>query len=290
MEELDELCDVQVFKDHVPRQMLLAGLTVEGFSRAAVQTYWRIPELKIGFDVGAQPWAFMGLPRIFLSHTHMDHILSLPAYVARRRMMRMESPIIYLPSEAVGNVRNLLSAYSRLDYGALPCELIGVSAGDELVISRELVISVVPTFHSIPSVGYIVWERRKKLKEEYLLLSGGEIRDLALSGVEVSREIRTPKIAYLGDSTIRALDETPSMYEAEILIMEMSFVARRHQSDKIRKYGHIHLDDIVKRQSKFKNKAVVLSHFSARYADKEIESTVIRRIPTMLDGRLILWF
>ena len=32
-------------------------LTIEGYSRAAVQSYWRIPELKIGFDLGAQPWA-----------------------------------------------------------------------------------------------------------------------------------------------------------------------------------------------------------------------------------------
>lgn len=31
------------------------GLTVDGYSRAAVQTYWRIAELKIGFDLGAQP-------------------------------------------------------------------------------------------------------------------------------------------------------------------------------------------------------------------------------------------
>ncbi|MDR2345263.1 MAG: metal-dependent hydrolase [Planctomycetaceae bacterium] len=290
MEVFDEVFEIQTLRDHIPRQMVIGNLTIEGFSRAAVQTYWRIPELKIGFDVGSQPWSFMGLPRICLSHTHMDHILSLPAYVARRRMMRMVPPVIYLPSEAVSNVRNLLAAYSRLDYGALPCELIGVNAGDEFIISRELVISVVPTFHSIPSVGYIVWERRKKLREEYSSLSGNEIRDLALSGVEVSREWRIPKIAYLGDSTVRALDETPGMYDAEILIMEMSFVARRHQSDKIHKYGHIHLDDIVKRQKNFNNKAVIVSHFSARYADKEISDTVTRRMPNMLDGRLILWF
>ncbi|MDR2170109.1 MAG: metal-dependent hydrolase [Planctomycetaceae bacterium] len=291
MDGSDELCEVsQTLRDHVPRQLLVGNLTVEGFSRAAVQTYWRVPELKLGFDVGAQPWAFMGLPRLCISHTHMDHILSLPAYVARRRMMKMTPPVIYIPIESVGGVKNLLTSYSRLDYGGLPCELIGVCAGDEFMISRELMISVVPTFHSIPSVGYIVWERRKKLKEEYSSLSGNQIRDLALSGVEVSREFKIPKVAYLGDSTAKALDETPGMYEAEILIMEMSFVAKRHQSDKIHKYGHIHLDDIVKRQKNFKNKAVILSHFSARYADKEIEMTVARRLPNMLDGKLVLWF
>lgn len=29
-----------------------AGMSIDGYSRAAVQTYWRIAELKIGFDLG----------------------------------------------------------------------------------------------------------------------------------------------------------------------------------------------------------------------------------------------
>ncbi|NBO93534.1 MAG: metal-dependent hydrolase, partial [Planctomycetia bacterium] len=36
------------------------GLTIEGYSRAAVQSYYRVPELKLGFDLGGQPWDFMG--------------------------------------------------------------------------------------------------------------------------------------------------------------------------------------------------------------------------------------
>jgi len=51
------------YHDQPVRQATYNGLTVEGFSRAAMQTYWRIPELKLGFDLGAQPWAFMGTPR-----------------------------------------------------------------------------------------------------------------------------------------------------------------------------------------------------------------------------------
>src|SRR3954454_24916869 len=67
-----------------------AGLTIDGYSRAAVQSYWRIAELKIGFDLGAQPWDFMGTANWFLSHTHLDHIAGLPVYVAGRRMIKME--------------------------------------------------------------------------------------------------------------------------------------------------------------------------------------------------------
>jgi ribonuclease Z len=65
------------------------NLTIEGYSRAAVQTYWHIPEMNIGFDMGGQPWSFMGTPTWFVSHMHMDHMIALPFYVARRRMMKM---------------------------------------------------------------------------------------------------------------------------------------------------------------------------------------------------------
>ena len=88
--------------DNAPYYSLThAGLTVEGWSRAAVQSYWRVPELKIGFDLGAQPWGFMGTATWLLSHTHLDHIAALPVYVARRRMMKMEPPTIYMPESAI---------------------------------------------------------------------------------------------------------------------------------------------------------------------------------------------
>ena len=94
--------------------------TIEGYSRAAVQTYWRIPELKIGFDVGAQPWDFMGTSTWFVSHGHLDHLAALPVYVARRRMMKMDPPTIYLPDHTVEHVDQILKTYRKLDRGRLP--------------------------------------------------------------------------------------------------------------------------------------------------------------------------
>ncbi len=52
-------------------------LTIEGYSRAAVQTYYRIPELKLGFDFGSQPWSFMGTGTWFVTHGHLDHIAAI---------------------------------------------------------------------------------------------------------------------------------------------------------------------------------------------------------------------
>src|SRR5436853_7680434 len=117
------------------------GLTIEGYSRAAVQSYWRIPELKLGFDLGAQPWDFMGTPSWFLTHMHLDHMACLPVYVARRRMMKMEPPTIYLPEYALDDVRRLLLIMQKLDRGRQICELRGVQPGVGIELSRECVVT-----------------------------------------------------------------------------------------------------------------------------------------------------
>lgn len=265
------------------------GLTIEGYSRAAVQTYWRIPELKLGFDLGAQPWEFMGTPMWFVSHTHLDHIAALPVYVARRRMMKMEPPVIHLPSHAIDTVHQWLKVVSRLDRGRLPCELVPVEAGMEISVSRETVVTVHATSHTVPSVGYIVWERRKKLKAEYRELRSDQIRDIRLSGTEVSEETRLPRLAYVGDSRPEGLDDNPDMYRAEILITEMTFVAPSHRKEKIHKHGHMHLDDYVQRRDRFQNEQIILSHFSTRYHTQQIHRFVAKQLPDLLGGRAVLW-
>lgn len=276
--------------DNVPyRTLEFNGLTIEGYSRAAVQTYWRIPEMKLGFDLGAHPWDFMGTATWFLSHTHLDHVAALPVYVARRRMMKMDPPTIYVPEQNVEAVRQILGAFSRLDRGRLPCDLQPVTPGQEIKLSRELVVTVVKTDHRVPSVGYVVWERRKKLKPEFQGLSGEEIRDVRLSGQEVSEEFRIPRIGYLGDSTPRGLDDNPILFETEILITELTFVAPHHRPEKIRKLGHIHLDDLVARRDQFRNKLIIAGHLSTRYHPRQVERFVHKALPDLLDGRLHLW-
>ena len=264
-------------------------LTIEGYSRAAVQSYWRIPELKIGFDLGAHPWDFMGTPTWLITHTHLDHIAALPVYVARRRMMKMEPPTIYMPEHAIELMQHILKAFHRLDRGRLPCSLIPVKAGDEFELSRELHVTASATRHTVPSLGYVIWEKRKKLKVEYQNMTGDQIRDIRLSGVEVSEERRLPIVAYTGDTAPEGLDACPAMYDAKILITEMSFVAPGHRKEKIHKHGHMHLDDFVQRRDRFKNELIIAGHFSTRYHDKQVVHFVRKSLPDLLGGRLHLW-
>jgi ribonuclease Z len=265
------------------------GLTVEGYSRAAVQTYWRIPELKIGFDLGGSPWSFMGTQTYFVSHSHLDHLAALPVYVARRRMMKMEPPTVYVPAEVYEPVERMLRAWQRLDRGRMLLNLIGVRPGDEVELSREHIVQVYETRHTVPSVGYVVYERRKKLKAEYQSLTGEQIRDLRLSGVDVTDEIRFPLVCYTGDTAPQGLDNHPGVYEAAILITELTFFRPEHRKDKIHKFGHTHLDDILDRADRFLNELLIFGHFSTRYHDQQIRRAVERRLSDRIRGRVELW-
>lgn len=276
--------------DNLPLHSLTqAGMTIEGWSRAAVQTYWRIPELKLGFDMGGSPWSFMGTQTFFITHAHLDHLAALPAFVARRKMMKMEPPIIYLPEEIVEFVDRMLKSWQRLDRGRMNCELIGVRPGDEFELSREHIVTAFDTKHTVPSRGYIVWERRRKLKPEYVGLSGDQIRDLRYSGIDVSGEVRMPLVCYCGDTAPEGLDADPAIYESKILITEMTFFRPEHRRDKIHKFGHTHLDDLVERADKFQNELIILGHFSTRYSDRQVKSAIDKRLPERLKSRVKLW-
>src|SRR6516162_3633327 len=187
----------------------------------------------------------MGTQTWLVSHTHLDHVACLPVYVARRRMMKMDPPVIYAPAYAIDDLRRLM-----------------------------LVVTAFATTHTIPSLGYVVWDRRNKLKEEYHGLPGERIRDLRQSGVAVTREVRMPLVAYTGDTSPAGLDGCPAVFQAKILITELSFVRPNHRREKIHKFGHIHLDDLIERADRFENEVIVCAHLSTRYTAPEVRRTV----------------
>lgn len=271
------------------KSIQFGGLTIEGYSRAAVQSYWRIAELKLGFDLGAHPWDFMGTPTWLLSHCHLDHIAALPLYVARRRLMKMTEPRVIVPRYAMSGIRQMLDSFAALDRGKLPCELIGLEPGDRYEISRELVVEACAMSHRVPSLGFVVFDRRRKLLAKYADLSGDQIRNLRESGVEVTREVLMPLVGYTGDTNPRGLDNNPLLYETKILITEMTFLADDHQMQFIHKNGHMHLEDFVERADRFKNELIIVGHFSTRYGRREAEKLIRNRLPTLLDERLCIW-
>ena len=85
------------------------------------------------------------------------------------------------------------------------------------------------------------------------------------------------------------LDDYPAVYECKILITELSFIRAAHKREKIHKYGHMHVDDFIEREGRFRNELIVAGHFSTRYHPSEVVRMLDRKLPPGLRAKMRLW-
>ena len=90
-------------------------------------------------------------------------------------------------------------------------------------------------------------------------------------------------LCYTGDTSPAGLDENPMVYEARILITEMSFVRVNHPREKIHGFGHMHIDDFIERAERFQNELVIAAHVSSRYEIEETKEAVAQIHPGALE-------
>ncbi|QDT16022.1 MBL fold metallo-hydrolase [Alienimonas californiensis] len=271
----------------------LAGFPVEGYGRGAVQSYVRLVEQKLLFDLGGSPWDFQNTPTAFITHGHLDHLAALPVFVARRRMMKMEPPVVYVPAAIRDDVNRMLRSWQKLDRGRMAVDLIGLEPDEEVNLSRELAVTTFATTHTVPSLGYVLWGKKRKLKPEFEGFTQEEIRVEAMKGTEMSGEVREPLVAYTGDTSPAGLFDTDGgadALKAKLLITEMTFFRADHRRDKIHKFGHMHLDDVAEHADRFENEAVLFVHASTRTSDRPFRKAVEKRLPADLWDRTTIWF
>ncbi|KAE8649467.1 hypothetical protein Csa_018895 [Cucumis sativus] len=224
----------------------IEGYPIKGLSIGGHETCIIFPTLNLAFDIGRCPQKAISQDSFFISHGHMDHIGGLPLYVATRGLYKMGPPTIIVPKSIKNDVENLLEVHRRLDQSELRCNLIGLEVGEELSLRRDLKVRVFRTYHVIDSQGYLLYSVKQKLKKDYLGLSGNEIKKLRLSGVE-------QLISYNFTSLCALYVDDPTQ--------------------------------IINHAKKFKNKAILLIHFSARYTTEEIQEA-ISTLPPPLAGRV----
>jgi ribonuclease Z len=93
----------------------------------------------------------------------------------------------------------------------------------------------------------------------------------------------------MGDTAPSGLDIDPAIYQAEILICEMTFVTKHERPEDSHKFGHTHLEDIVERADRFKNEVIIVSHFSTRQHSDTIRKIVEKRLPESIRDRVKIW-
>ena len=126
-------------------------------------------------------------------------------------------------------------------------------------------------------MSYVVVEHRKKLLEKYTGLPQSELRDLKISGTEITQTLKIPLVACTGDTEIGDHLFRPEFTNAPIVITECTFFEEEHK--KRASVGkHLHIDDLSDLLQSWKAEHVVITHTSRRTTLDQIRSAIDRRV------------
>jgi len=238
-------------------------LDIIGYSVAGEETVVAMPQLDVCFDVGKAPDQIIPINNILLTHGHMDHAAGVAYYLSHRNFCGMSEGTIVAPEKLIGPIRQIIDAWGRLDGNKVPAKLVGVKVGDEYQIKPNLFARVFPTKHGPGSVGYAVIEKRKKLKEEFVGLTGPQIVELKKQGIEIDYPVEMPIVTYLGDT--QYVDFSPLEYikKSKILITECTFYVDEH-IERAKAGRHIHINEFAQLIEKLENEYIVVIHGTQR--------------------------
>lgn len=240
-------------------------IAVNAIGRGGIETCYILPAFQLAFDTGRCPDGLIDMPRVFLTHGHLDHSAGLPYYISQRSLRHLPPPEIYCPAEIVAPLSEILHLWQKIEGFEYPVALKGLSPGDEIPVRKDLYVRALASSHRVPCRGYALVRKTRKLKDEYLTVNGREIKRMKDRGEAIFEDRDIPIFAFSGDTTIEFLQDNQAAREATVLFIECTYIDDKRPVARAREWGHIHLDEIIAHAHLFKNEKIVLTHFSKRY-------------------------
>jgi ribonuclease Z len=246
-----------------------------------------MPQLDVCFDVGKAPDQIIPIPYVLLTHGHMDHAAGIAYYLSHRNFMKMSPGVVLTPPSTIEPMNQILQAWSRLDGSRIPAEIVAVRPGDEYVIKPNLFVRAFPTKHTRDSVGFCVIERRKKLRPEYLELSGPELVALKKKGVIIDTPLEIPIVTYLGDTSYVDFSQLDYIANSRILIAECTFFEDEH-TERADAGRHMHIDEFGPLLERMNNQTIIMTHLTQRTSVGEAKAMLKKRLPAEVFKKMII--
>ncbi len=258
----------------VPRQVpLLPAMAilktpyfhVLGYSVAGEESVVQLPELNVVFDIGKCPRPVLTSDFCLLTHGHIDHSAGLVYYLSQRTFQGMSPGTVLCPAAIADGLTQILQAWATLE-GKVPAHrLVPMRPGEEVELRKGLIVRAFATCHTVASVGFLLLDRREKLKPELLEqnLPGHVLRDMKKRGEKITYTLDIPLAAYTGDTSMAETLTQDGVCEARVLITECTFFAPEHRR-RAAQGRHLHLDDLLEALPKLRNELVLIAHVSRR--------------------------
>ncbi|MGZ3720291.1 MAG: MBL fold metallo-hydrolase, partial [Bdellovibrionota bacterium] len=260
-----------------------------GYSLAGITTSMFCRNASVCFDVG------QGLPfqnsakHILITHAHMDHAAGIPYLLSQKNMNGQKETNLYVPEALRDTLEQILKLWRSVDGHEYAYQLKAARPGELFEIDKLLSAKAFATPHRVPSQGYLLYQKKKRLKEVHRGASEDEIRRLIANGVEPNETVLEPKVAFTGDTKKEFLDSDPDIARAKILFVEVTFWDDAKPVEHARKWGHIHFDEFLEILPQLQNERIVLIHASVRYTTKTLMEILDRRLPPEYRERVVLF-
>lgn len=265
-------------------------LTLTAYSTALYSTWIFAEELRLMFDCGDGAAAHLlgksrKAQRIAISHSDRDHVTGL--LQMQQLNARHNGLEVLYPADS-GAMPKLARFCAEFDPWSGPhVTWTPVRPEEDVPLENDLVLKVMRNTHVpapegvVKSVSYFVVRQVRKLRPEFRTLAGEEIARLRTERGEEALTYLEERgvLAYAGDTGITA----PEPWRGcATLIHEATFL-RPEDMDRSpeRTQQHSALPDVMAMAREAQPEALVLHHFSSRYAKAEILAEVDRHIREM---------
>jgi ribonuclease Z len=263
-----------------PVELRIGDLRIEGWSRAGDATWVRVHPPGLAFDTGRGALQLAGAQDVFLSHGHLDHALGLPYVLSQRSLHQSVHTRVFCPAEIAEPLAALVAATQRLERATYFFDLVPLTPGTRVEVGRNLAIEAFRVDHVVPTLGYHLIRRKRRLAASYAGLPREELVRLREEGIDTSELLEEDWLTYCGDTGPGVFDLEPRVFTSRVLMLECTFLGEEHR-DKGVLYKHLHLGDIEKQAGAFRNEAIVLHHLSRRYRIRDLRAEVERRLPEL---------
>lgn len=263
-----------------PVELRLGDLRLEGWSRAGDASWFRVHPPGLAFDTGRGAAQLAGAQDVFLSHGHLDHALGLPYVLSQRSLHQHVHTRVFCPAEIVEPLAALVAATQRLERATYRFDLVPLAPGDRVDVARDLAIEAFRVDHVVPTLGYHLIRRKRRLAAAYAGAPREQLMALRQQGVDTSEVVEEIWLSYCGDTGPGVFDLEPRIFTSRVLMLECTFLGAEHR-EKGTRYKHLHLEDIEKQAGELRNEAIVLHHLSRRYPVAELRAQVRLRLPDL---------